>query len=81
MTTNPYIREKLLEAHRQELLREREQQRLVNLSSPHHKSVGRHTIAQCGAFLVVVGTWLERFEQQEVKLAAKGDTRHPLQEC
>jgi hypothetical protein len=73
MIPNLHIREKLLEAHRQELLREREQHRLVARLSLHKGSVGRHTIAQCGTFLIVVGTWLKRFEPQEAKLASSGE--------
>ena len=64
-----YMHEKLAEEHRQELLHEAEQRRLV-AHLPQRSSIGRHAIACFGAFLVTVGMWLERAEQHEADLAS-----------
>ena len=64
-----YMCEKLAEEHRQELLHEAEQRRLV-AHIPHRSNMARHTIARLGAFLITVGMWLERIEQHEADLTS-----------
>ena len=64
-----YMHEKLAEEHRQKLLHEAEQRRLV-AHMPHRSNTGRHAIARFGAFLVTMGMWLERVERHEADLAS-----------
>jgi|GraSoiStandDraft_8_1057269.scaffolds.fasta_scaffold114578_3 hypothetical protein len=65
-----YMREKLAEEHRQEMLHEAEQRRLV-AHIPHRSNMARHTIARLGAFLITVGMWLEQVERREVSFASR----------
>ena len=64
-----YMHEKLADEHRQELLHEMERRRLM-AHVPHQSSIGRHTIARLGAFLIAVGMWLERIDQHEADLTS-----------
>ncbi len=64
-----YMHEKLADEHRQELLHEAGQRRLVTHVS-YRSGIGRHAIARFGAFLVTLGMWLERAEQYEADLAS-----------
>jgi hypothetical protein len=61
MAYNFYLAEKLAEAHRQDLLREAEQQRLVaSLPGPRSRRL-RQRVAQVGLFLLALGTRLKQF--------------------
>jgi len=61
MGCNLYLYERLLAARQQELQREIEQMHI--LDSLPRRRVGKHTVARLGTLLVVLGTWLKRFEQ------------------
>jgi hypothetical protein len=52
MSYNPYLYEKLVQAHQQELLREAEQQRLLASLSPRSPSMINTVASRLRAFLV-----------------------------
>jgi len=59
MGYNYYQSEKETEAHRQNLLREAEQQRLVD-SLPRRRSLSRQAVQDLGVFLIKLGMWLKQ---------------------
>jgi hypothetical protein len=59
MAYNYYNSEKLAEAHRQDLLREAAQQRLV-ADLPRRRSVSRRIAHDLGVFLIKLGMWLKQ---------------------
>jgi len=59
MAYNYYHSEKLAEAHRQDLLREAAQQRLV-AGLPRHRSLSRRVAHDLGLFLIKLGMWLKQ---------------------
>jgi len=59
MAYNYYNSEKLAEAHRQDLLREAAQQRLV-ADLPRRRSVSRRVAHDLGIFLIKLGMWLKQ---------------------
>ena len=59
MAYNPYHSEKLAEAHRQDLLHEAAQQRLV-AGLPRRRSLGRRVAHDMGLFLIKLGMWLKQ---------------------
>ena len=63
MAYNYYHSAKLTEAHRQDLLREAAQQRLV-AQLPRRRSLSRRVVHDLGIFLIKLGMWLK--EQGEV---------------
>ena len=62
MNQNYYLLEKLAEAHRQDLLREAEQQRRLNSLPREHLHITRWVAAYVGTLLVALGTSLKRLE-------------------
>ena len=64
-----YMCEKLAEEHRQEMLHEAEQRRLI-AHMPHRRNTARHTIARLGTFLIAMGMWLKQVERPEVNFAS-----------
>jgi len=59
MAYNYYHSEKLAEAHRQDLLREAAQQRLV-AQLPRRRSLSRQVAHDLGVFLIKLGMWLKQ---------------------
>ena len=59
MAYNYYNSEKLAEAHRQELLSEAAQQRLV-AGLPRRRSLSRRVAHDLGLFLIKLGMWLKQ---------------------
>ena len=59
MAYNYYHSAKLAEAHRQDLLREAAQQRLV-ADLPRRRSVSRRVAHDLGVFLIKLGMWLKQ---------------------
>jgi hypothetical protein len=59
MAYNYYHSEKLAEAHRQDLLREAAQQRLV-ARLPRRRSLSRRVAHDLGVFLIKLGMWLKQ---------------------
>jgi hypothetical protein len=59
MAYNYYHSEKLAEAHRQDLLREAAQQRLV-ARLPRRRSSSRRIAHDLGLFLIKLGMWLKQ---------------------
>jgi hypothetical protein len=59
MAYNYYHSEKLAEAHRQDLLREAAQQRLVT-QLPRRRSLSRRVAHDLGVFLIKLGMWLKQ---------------------
>ena len=59
MAYNYYYSEKLAEAHRQDLLREAAQQRLV-ARLPRRRSLSRRVAHDLGVFLIKLGMWLKQ---------------------
>jgi len=72
METNPYVSDMLAREHRQQLLREAEQMRLIACSCQPVEDRGgarrvvRHTVWSFGRSLVLLGLWLERIEQRDI---------------
>jgi hypothetical protein len=64
----PYLQEKLVQAHREELLRQAEQQRFLAHLPGDRESLAGYLTAQLGVLLVALGTHLQRLEQRS-KLA------------
>lgn len=62
MAYNSYHSEKLAEAHRQDLLREAAQQRLV-AHLPRRRSVSRRVADDLGVFLIKLGMWLKQQDE------------------
>jgi hypothetical protein len=50
--SNPYLYEKLVQAHYQELLQEAEQQRMLAQLPRHHPSLTQNVTRRLGAFLM-----------------------------
>lgn len=63
MGHNFYLIEKESEAHRQELLREAERERLLAQLPRHRRSVSRHVAGKLGVLLLWLGARLRQFEQ------------------
>jgi len=59
MSYNYYHSAKLAEAHRQDLLREAEQQRLL-VRLPQRRSLSKRTAHTLGLFLIKLGMWLKQ---------------------
>ena len=59
MAYNYYHSEKLAEAHRQDLLREAAQERLV-AHLPRRRSLSRRVAHDLGVFLIKLGMWLKQ---------------------
>lgn len=62
MIPNLHIHEQLMFEHRQELLRERYQQRLVASLRQQRFSHVRHIAGRLGTLLIALGTSLKRLE-------------------
>ena len=62
MIPHLHIHEQLLFEHRQDLFRERQQQRLVASLRQQRMSLVRRIAGRLGAFLIVLGMWLKRLE-------------------
>lgn len=59
---NAYLQEKLAERHRQDLLHEAEQRRLVAQVHQQHFSLTRRCLGTVGQCLVMLGTRLKELE-------------------
>ena len=64
MSPHIYLTEKACEAHRQELLREAERERLLAQLPRHRRSVSRYAAGKLGVLLLWLGTRLRPFEQK-----------------
>jgi hypothetical protein len=64
MGTNFYLLEKASEAHRQELLREAERERLLAQLPSQRGRVSRYVAGKLGALLLWLGAKLRQFEQK-----------------
>jgi hypothetical protein len=64
MGPNFYLIEKASEAHRQELLREAERERLLAQLPRHRGSVSRYAAGKLAALLLWLGARLKQFEQK-----------------
>jgi len=62
MIPNLYIHEQLLAEHRQDLFRERQQQRLVTRLRHHHFSYGRRIAGRLGSLFISLGMGLKQLE-------------------
>ena len=63
MAPNYYLYEKLAEAHRQDLLHEAEQRRLVAQLPRQRRNLGKKAVYGLGALLVKLGMWLKQSDQ------------------
>jgi hypothetical protein len=75
MSTNYYLLEKLAEAHRQELLREAEQQRLLTGAPRSRFQIIRRSAASLGRLFVAVGARLKRVTPSHDAIAHEGSGR------
>ena len=64
MGPNIYLLEKAYEAHRQDLLREAENERLLAQLPHHHGRVGSYVAGKLGTLLLWLGAKLSQFEQK-----------------
>ena len=62
MGPNPYLSEKAREVHARGLLREAEQERLLQLLPRHRRSVSRRAAGKLGLMLLKLGSWLKQYE-------------------
>ncbi len=71
MMQNYYLQEKLAEAHRQNLLREAEQRRMVVHLRQHSFSLTRRSAVKLGGFLVMLGMSLKQLGPRSEHLLQK----------
>jgi hypothetical protein len=64
MLPNYYLQKKVLQAHREELLRQAEQQRLLAHLPRDLQSLARQLAGKLGVLLVALGTNLQRLEPE-----------------
>ncbi len=69
MCNNIYMQEKALEQEQRNRVREIEKRHTIALATNHHNGI-RHLIGSCGTLLVMLGTWLEHAERQEIPVRA-----------
>jgi hypothetical protein len=69
MTPDMHTGEKLVLAHRQQLQREAEQERLLGALPRHSSHPMRHMAARLGTFLIAFGTLLRQLEQPRKQMA------------
>ena len=62
MMPNPYLYEKMIQAHHEDLLRESEQQQLLAHLPRDCESLIRQLAGKLGSLLVALGTSLQRLE-------------------
>ena len=65
MVPDPYTLEKMALAHRQQLQREAEHERLLGALPGHSSHPLRHMAARLGTFLIALGTRLRQLEQPQ----------------
>ena len=68
MVPDPYTLEKMALAHRQQLQREAEHERLLGALPTHSSHRMRHMAAMLGTFLIVLGTRLRKLEQHRTSI-------------
>lgn len=71
MIPDMYTGEKLALAHREQLQREAEHERLLGALPGHHSHPMRHMAARLGTFLIALGTKLRQFEQPRKQMAVE----------
>jgi hypothetical protein len=69
MIPDMYTGEKLALAHRQQLQREAEHERLLGVLPGHPSHPMRRTAARLGTFLIAFGTRLRQLEQPRKQMA------------
>jgi hypothetical protein len=69
MVPDPYTLEKMALAHRQQLQREAEHERLLGALPGHSSHPLRHMAARLGTFLITLGTRLRQLEQPRKQMA------------
>ena len=68
MMPNPYLYEKMAQAHHEDLMRESARQRLLARLPRHPRSMSRRAAGKLGILLLKLGTWLKQFEQSPTAL-------------
>jgi hypothetical protein len=69
MVPDRYTLEKMALAHRQQLQREAEHERLLGALPGHSSHPLRHMAARLGTFLITLGTRLRQLEQPRTSVA------------
>jgi hypothetical protein len=69
MVTDPYTLEKMALAHRQQLQREAEHERMPGAFPTHSSHWMRHMAARLGTSLIALGTRLRQLEQPRKQMA------------
>ena len=69
MIPDMHTSEKFAHAHRQQLLREAEHERLLGALPGHSSHPLRHMAARLGTFLITLGTRLRKLEQPRKQIA------------
>jgi hypothetical protein len=69
MVPDRYTLEKMALAHRQQLQREAEHERLLGALPGHSSHLLRHMAARLGTFLITLGTRLRQLEQPRKQMA------------
>jgi hypothetical protein len=71
MVPDPYTLEKMALAHRQQLQREAEHERLLGALPTHSLRPMRHMAARLRTFLIALGTRLRQLEQPRKSMAIR----------
>ena len=74
MIPNLYILEKMVDEHRQTLLREAEHQRMLAIVDPP-KHVLQGFVGKLGGYLLMLGTKLQQFERRAEVVPYPGESR------
>ena len=69
MVPDPYTLEKMVLAHRQQLQREAEHERMLRALPTHSSQWMQHIAARLGTFLIALGTRLRQLEQPRKSVA------------
>jgi hypothetical protein len=69
MVPDRYTREKLALAHRQQLQREAERERMLGALPEHSSHAMRHLVGKLGTVLITLGTQLRELEQPREQMA------------
>jgi hypothetical protein len=69
--SNPYLYEKLVQAHYQELLQEAQQQRMLAQLPRHHPQLMQNVARRLAAFLVSLPFSVKKVEQPERRVTGQ----------
>lgn len=71
MVPDPYTLEKMVLAHRQQLQREAEHERMLGTLPTHSSHWMRHMVARLGTCLIALGTRMRQLEQPHKSMTVR----------